>query len=84
MLGMQYPDNQGTLVRTAQALLESLLETEWPLTLVSSKQHRGRKPKVGCFLGSLSCSVSEVFMSKFHPSALGSLPDLVVVVHIES
>ena len=47
-----------------QALLESLLETEWPLTFVSSKPHRGRKPKVGCFLGSLSCSASEGFTVK--------------------
>ena len=47
-----------------QALLESLLETEWPLTFVSSKPHRGRKPKVGCFLGSLSCSASEAFTVK--------------------
>ena len=83
MLGRQYPDNQVTLIRTAQALLESLLKTEQPLTLVSSNHIVGENPRWAAFWGPSVVVQVKHLQSTLHPSALGSLPDLVVAVHIE-
>ena len=72
MLGMQYPDNQVTLVRTAQALLESLLETEWPLTFVSSNHIVGENPRWAAFWGPSVVVQVKGLQSTLHPSALGA------------